>query len=343
MKLKKFIIAGVIAAGSLVGTFLGFDSSENRQQFVNDIQKNEQMTNVNITVENSFDSASSYAKFSRSKTYSNEAKIEISPYNIIPATFAPIEFIKTDTNLWNKLMILHELAHTELNYDFYNQNPYQNVNIQIDGASDKMNRLFNNIVLTEEFDRSKPRTLFSSAYHEHFADSYGSILVIRNLQKEFTDDEIRQSIQTRYNQSKNQENVLWGAGGSIEHRTKFSLEKVLNLDFEKVRELSPVEAKQLAIKIASNGLVEQFPTKFKNTALHYKDQLPDDNIEVMQALKTDNSFLSAYQLSEPGSAPPVNQYAHLKNIDLNDKVSKFQQNQQDQELQNTVKQSVKPS
>lgn len=319
MKIKHFIIAGITAMVSSMSILPNID---NTQDLVNSVKANENLNQVSISIHNDYSTLSSYSRNKRTPEGSKESSIGIVPYTTSwLKMFAPVEFIKTKSKLFSDFIVLHEMAHSELNYDLYN-NPLKSVNVKIEGATQDLNNGLNKVMLMEEFSRGVNKSFLAANYHENFADTYASILIIRNKHGEYSDSEIFQTIKARHAQAKNQEELLWGAAGSLEHRTQHSLQKILDTDFDKIRSLSPEEAKSLAIQISSNSVMEQYPQKFKNTLIHYKDNLPNDSMTVIEQFKTDNSYLTAVSPNKEPETP--NAYAHLKNLtidsNLNDKI-----------------------
>lgn len=293
--------AGLVASIGAVGSQFLLPSADIPQNEVNKIKENESL-NVNVSVRNNYAKMSSYARFSAGYASEN-AEIGISPYTTnINKVYAPIEFAKTDSTLFSNLILYHELSHTELNNMIKQREmPFKP---QFDNKFDDISKAetgVRNAMNTEFYLAKQHKTFYLGNFHEQFADTYGSLLLIRNKSGEHSDEDIHQAIKSRYHAVKKQEEFLWGATGTLEHRTENSLSKVLDLDFNKIRAMSPSEVKELALKISSNASVEKFQAAYQTKFSPYLDKLDKESAETLKEMKVDNSFLDPYKKEVPSN------------------------------------------
>lgn len=286
--------AAAVAGLGAVGSKLIMRPVQETQNDINNIKSKEQLE-VNVIATNSYTELSSFARYSTGPNSGN-AVVGMSPYTTnILKIFAPIEFAKTDNNLYNNFILYHELSHTELNNMIkqrqmpfkpqFDSNQEESSKAEV-GVSNLINGLIYNSLGKAAFIRGN--------FHEQFSDTYASMLIIRNKSDEYSDEDIRQVIKSRYHAVKNQEEFLWGTSGSLEHRTENGLNKVLSLDFDKIRSLSPSETKELSLKIASNSSIEKFQNSYQTLFSPYLKNLDTETSNIIKKMEPDNSFLNNY-------------------------------------------------
>lgn len=287
--------AAAVSGLGAVGSQLIMRPVQEIQNDINNIKSKEQLE-VNVVATNSYTDLSSFASYSTGPNSGN-AVVGMSPYTTnILKVFAPIEFAKTDSNLYNNFILYHELSHTELNNMIkQRQMPFKP---QFDSNQEETSKAelgVSNLINGLIYNSLDGKTAFIRGnFHEQFSDTYASMLIIRNKSDEYSDEDIKQVIKSRYHAVKNQEEFLWGVSGSLEHRTENSLDKVLNLDFDKIRSLSPSEVKELSLKIASNSSIEKFQNSYQTLFSPYLKNLDAETANILKKMEPDNSFLNDY-------------------------------------------------
>ena len=286
--MKNFVIVGAVATLAMFTNNLVLSPENDMKEMISHVKKQEGLNEVEIDFKNNYKIMSSTAHMTLGKEQSKKASISQSPYTtFFTKAFAPIEFAQTDSKLFSKFIVLHELAHTELNYIMYNNK--QPLNVKIEGVSDEINKGISNYIATG-FLKQKKSMLYTN-YHENFADSYGAILAIKHLSPEYSDKDIKQVIQARYSQVYNQANLLWGGMGDNVHKTEHALKKVLDTPMDKIRAMSKEESQNFAIQIASASTVEQFPQIYAKLLNNVEGAIPENQKIAFSKLKVDKSFM----------------------------------------------------
>lgn len=346
--------AGLVAGLGAIGSKLIMRPANELQNDINHVKNKEQLE-VNVEVKNSYTETGSFARFS-SGFNSSKAEITMTPYSTnLLKVYAPIEFMKTDGKLYDNFILYHELSHTELNNMIkQRQMPFKPQFDSNENENSKAEIGVSNLMNSELYNAGSKNNFFRGNFHEQFADAYGAILIIRNKSNEFSDDEIKQAIKARYHSVKAQEEILWGASGDLNHRTENGLEKVLSLDFDKIRNLSPSESKELSLKIASNSTIEKFQEAYKTKFSPYIQQLDEESAKTIKAMQPDNSFLKNYVKNDNTSTLNLDinidkinsleqKFSQSESPSFMSKIDNFLNNFKDESPQNIESKKFKPS
>lgn len=287
-KFNKFLIVGLVACST---AFVAdkFVNQPTTQEYANMLTSVVQQENLDVTPliskDNHFESK---ATLSLSKESSRVVKLNLGSITTsILKMMAPISALKSSTRGVYDFIALHEYSHGQLNYMMQNEKKF--FDISIGGFSEKdMTKIEVNF---EKFFKAKPNTYLAANLHENFADAYASILMVRNLSDRYSDKEIKDIITYRYNQVKNQNEVIFGALGDLEHRTDLAIKKVLDTDFKDIRSMSSEDAQKFTMKIASTSTVEKFSGIYKT--------LITNNFELE---KTSKEALVAFDIKDSSQA-----------------------------------------
>lgn len=286
--MKNFVITGAVATLAMFTNNLILSPENDMKDMIAHVKKQEGLNEVEVNFNNNYKIMSSAAHMTLGKEHSKKAGISQSPYTtFFSKAFAPIEFAQTDSKLFSKFIVLHELAHTELNHIMYNNK--KPLDVKIEGVSDDINRGISNYI-AGNFLRNGRSMLYTN-YHENFADAYGAILTIKNLSPEYSDKEIKQVIQARYSQVYNQANLLWGGMGDNVHKTEHALKKILDTPMENIRAMSKEQSQEFAIKIASTSTIQQFPDVYAKLLKNVEGAIPESDKVAFSKLKLDTSFM----------------------------------------------------
>jgi hypothetical protein len=270
-KLTKFLTLGLIAISVAYAS----------DKVANDLPLNEITSTVgHIKSQENLDTNIKFVKKDLIDSYSfhnknNEHTVNlgIGSTNLVKV-FSPIDSLRANTKGVYTLIALHEFSHGELENMMFKKEKIFDLNLP-NTNNDKINEL-----ISESF-ANNPKSILTSNFHENFADAYGSILLIRNLQNQYSDQQIKNIITSRYNQTKNQNEMAFGAFGDFSHRTDIAIKQIMDLPFEQIRALSPNSAKHLAINAASNCVVKKFPDLVQNQIInnyHFQKDLTKNDL-----------------------------------------------------------------
>lgn len=191
---------------------------------------------------------------------------------------APISALNASTRGIYDFTVLHEYAHGQFNYMMQNNKDY--FKIKIEGFSEKDLKQIETGF--QNYFNIKYKSTLSVNLHENFADSYSSVLMIRNLNDKYSDKELREIITYRYKQTKNQSEFAFGALGDLDHRTDLSLKKILDSSFEEIRNMTPQETLDFTVKVASTSAVEKFSEMYK-TLVKNNFKLEDTSVKAVDS------------------------------------------------------------
>ena len=155
-------------------------------------------------------------------------------------------------------------------------------------------------------------------FHENSADTYASVLFIRDMKNIYSDAQIRQIILAHHNEVKNQNDILFGAFGDYAHRTDLSVQNILNTPFEQIRELSPEKAQRFALDVASAGSYEKLK-QFWPTIVHssgFQNGLTAETMAALEHSMHDNITLSIVLGDPNAKAHTISNISHIRQISL---------------------------
>ncbi len=259
-KFGKFLIVGLVACSS---AFIA-DKIANQptiaeygSMLTSVIQQEELNVSPKISKGFGFDSSSNL-KLSKEGSKNVDLKLGFVSTNVLKI-MAPLSAFSAKTEGVYDFIALHEYSHGQFNYLIQNEKEF--FNIKIDGFADTDNEKIENQL--KMYFKEKHSSPLTANLHENFADAYASVLMIRTLSDKYSDDEIKKIITYRHNQVKNQNEMLFGAFGDLEHRTDLAIKKVLDTSFSEIRAMSPEIAKDFTINVASASTVEKFSDIYK--------------------------------------------------------------------------------
>lgn len=297
----KFLSIGMVAVSTTL--FVGHNlthslGQQEAQAYFNGIQQNEELPTQTQAVHQDF--TGSWAR------YLGEAKAQV---NLALATtnilkiFAPTDYFKADTKGVYIFTALHEFSHAQLYRMLEQPDPVFRLG-QTDMDSEQQKLVEQKMDSYMKNNRKKDNLLVQT-FHENFADCYASILMIRDFAGRYNDNQIEQILQARYNQVHNQKTFLYGGFGDMAHRTDFSVHHVQQASFNDIRQMTPAQAKDFALKTATEGTLKQLTESMQ--ALFQNKQFQEN-------LTTD-TLLKLNELVTPGKKMDVNTQAEFSSKD----------------------------
>ncbi len=259
-KFGKFLIVGLVACSTafVADKIINQPTiAEYGSMLTSVIQQEELNVSPKISKGNGLESAANL-KLSKEGSKTVDLKLGFISTNVLKM-MAPLSALNAKTEGVYDFIALHEYSHGQFNYLMQNEKDF--FNIKIDGFSNtdikKIDEQF------KSYFKQKHNSPLTANLHENFADAYASVLMIRTLSDKYSDDEIKKIITYRHNQVKNQNEILFGALGDLEHRTDLAIKKVLDTSFQNIRAMSPEDAQNFTVKIASASAVEKFSNVYK--------------------------------------------------------------------------------
>lgn len=259
-KLKKFLILGLVATSTalVADKFIEQPSVKEYSNMLTSVIERENLdVKPNVVMDNLY---VSNASLSLTQDGSKNVKINLGSITTnFLKIMAPLSALESSTRGVYDFIALHEYSHGQLNYLMQNKKEYFNITIDGFSASDmkKINDGFNN------YFKVNQKAILTANLHENFADTYASVLMIRNLSEKYSDNQIKKIITHRHHQVKNQNEIMFGVFGDLEHRTDLGLNKILSTSFDEIRKMSPEEAQDFTLKVASAATVEKFSNAYK--------------------------------------------------------------------------------
>lgn len=303
-KFNKFLIIGLVgcSAAFLADKIINNPSLDEYNKMISSVIQKEGLNVVPHINSNMF--TESKATLKLSKEGSKNVKINLGAFSTTSLKImAPISAFKADTKSLYDFIALHEYSHGEFNHMIFNEKKF--FAIQIKEFTEKDNKKIEEGF--KNYFKNKYNSFLNTNLHENFADGYASILMIRNFADKYSDEEIKNVISYRYNQVKNQNEIAFGAFGDLEHRTDLALKKILETPFNDIRSMSPEQAKEFGVKVASFATLQKFNDVYKklvknNFELEKSSQLALEKFEVQDMTE---SLLSLKKIRDSALATKV--------------------------------------
>jgi hypothetical protein len=249
----KFLSIGMVAVSTTLFVEHNLTHSLGQQEaqaYFDGIQQNEELPTQTQAVHQDF--TGSWAH------YLGQAKAQV---NLALATtnilkiFAPTDYFKADTKGIYIFTALHEFSHAQL-YRMLEQ-PEPVFRLGQTSLDLEQQKLVEQKMDSYLKNNRKNDNFLVQTFHENFADTYASVLMIRDFAGRYSDKQIEQILQARYTQVHNQKTFLYGGFGDISHRTDFSVHHIQHSSFDDIRQMTPAQAKDFALKTATEGSIKQ--------------------------------------------------------------------------------------
>lgn len=249
----KFLSIGMVAVSTTL--FAGHNlthslGQQEAQAYFDGIQKNEELPTQTQVIHDDFTGS-----WSR---YLGQAKAQV---NLALATtnilkiFAPTDYFKADTKGVYIFTALHEFSHAQL-YRMLEQ-PERVFRLGQTSLDSEQQKLVEQKMDSYLKNNRKNDNFLVQTFHENFADTYASVLMIRDFAGRYSDSQIEQILQARYTQVHNQNTFLYGGFGDIIHRTDLSVHNIQQASFKDIRQMNPAQARDFALKTATEGTLKQ--------------------------------------------------------------------------------------
>lgn len=304
----KFLSIGMVAVSTTL--FVGHNlthslGQQEAQAYFNGIQKNEELpTQTQVVREDPMGSWSHYLGKAQAKV-----NLAMATTNILKI-FAPTDYFKADTKGIYIFTALHEFSHAQLYRMMEEKEPVFRLGLtQLDPTQQKLVEQKMDSYLKNE--RLHDNTLVNT-FHENFADTYASVLMIRDFAGKYSDTQLSQILKARQKQVHNQNTFLYGAAGDVIHRTDLSVSNIEQSSFDDIRHMTPAQAKDFALKTATEGTLKQLPEMmraiFKNP--QFNAGLNNDTLFQLNELVSHDTPMNVKTQAEFSPEESSNQHLH---------------------------------